>query len=286
MKKTGYLFLSLILMITLTGCVKFNANMDIKKDKSMNFSIVYAVDTTYFGDEDLLEESDKKDLENDGYTVTDYLEGTMKGYSVSKSVNNIDEVSLNDDLEYNLSGIFQSDVDSNMFKIKKGFFKNVYVASFKFDSSNSDLNTSEETDEDVTVETDDTSDLTDSLSSGLDLKFNVNLPYSAISNNATTKNNDNKTLSWSLTSNDVEKIEFEFELYNMNNIYISVGGSLLILLIFIICVLNKRKRNKFLASVYEEIGTKINNEKPAQAKVARAPSTDEESTNHINVQRP
>ena len=38
MKKIKYLLLLCTISFLFTGCVKFNATMDIKKDKSMDFS--------------------------------------------------------------------------------------------------------------------------------------------------------------------------------------------------------------------------------------------------------
>ena len=81
MKKIKYLLLVSVLTL-LTGCVKFNATMDIKKDKSMGFSIIYAFDTSLFGSQDLLEESDKKELESQGFIVEDYNQNNMKGFTL------------------------------------------------------------------------------------------------------------------------------------------------------------------------------------------------------------
>ena len=39
MKKIKYLLMLCIFTIISTGCVKYNANMEIKKDKSMDFTI-------------------------------------------------------------------------------------------------------------------------------------------------------------------------------------------------------------------------------------------------------
>ena len=58
MKKIKYLVLLFTVTFLLTGCIKFNANMDIKKDKSMDFSIIYALDTSVFGEEKALKDSD------------------------------------------------------------------------------------------------------------------------------------------------------------------------------------------------------------------------------------
>lgn len=267
------------LMFMMTGCVKFNASMDIKKDKSMDFKIIYAFDTTYFGDEELLEEADKVKLEEEGFTVTDYSDGSMKGFTMSKNIKNIDNVSSTNDTEYSLSGVVESaDNDEYLFKVKKGLFKNKYIAKLNFDSSDSSLNDSndtEESDEDVDLDLEDDSDMdfdfslddeeldeetesdsgdTDfdfgNISSGMssmDLSFNVTLPYAAISNNATTVSDDGKTLKWELTTDDASSIEFEFELYNMTNIYVGVG-LLVALVVIVIVIMSKGKGKKTLDS--------------------------------------
>ena len=232
MKKIKYILLLCTLTFLLTGCVKYNANMDIKKDKSMDFSIIYAFDSSLFEDQKLLEDKDKKELEDRGFTVTDYSQDKMKGFTISKKIKNIDDVSSTYDSEYSLSGILDDKSENAyIFKVKKGLIKNTYTAKFKFDASDSDLNNPTDdsssdldSDSDFSFEDDSDSssfdsesDLSDmdfsSMMSNMDLSFNVTLPYSAKSNNASTVNNDGKKLSWNLSSNQVEFIEFEFELY-------------------------------------------------------------------------
>ena len=51
-KKVCNFMLLFSLLFIMTGCVKFNANMDIKKDKSMKFEIIYALDASYFGEQE------------------------------------------------------------------------------------------------------------------------------------------------------------------------------------------------------------------------------------------
>ena len=121
MKKIKYLVLLFTVTFLLTGCIKFNANMDIKKDKSMDFSIIYALDTSVFGEEKALKDSDKKDLEKQGFKVEEYANGTMKGFSLSKKIKNIDYVSSTADTKYSLSGILDNKkTDASLFKVKKG----------------------------------------------------------------------------------------------------------------------------------------------------------------------
>lgn len=242
-----------LLVISLTGCVKFNSTMEIKKDKSMDYKIIYAFDKSLFGDQEILTNDDKKELENKGFTVSNYVDGNMNGFKVSKNIKNIDDVSSTNDATYDLSGLLDSSKsESKVFKVKKGFLKNTYTACFKFDSSDSDLNNS--TSDDTTIDndftTDDNNTTTDSdfdfsnINTNMDLSFNVKLPYKAISSNATTKKNDDKELSWNLSSTGEDKIEFSFALYNMTNIYICGGVIVLLIIIVIVSILNKSKKNK------------------------------------------
>lgn len=242
-----------LLVISLTGCVKFNSTMEIKKDKSMDYKIIYAFDKSLFGDQKILTSNDKKELENKGFTVSNYVDGNMNGFKVSKNIKNIDDVSSTNDATYDLSGLLDSNKsESKVFKVKKGFLKNTYTASFKFDSSDSDLNNS--TSNDTTIDndftTDDNNTTTDSdfdfsnINTNMDLSFNVKLPYKAISSNATTKKNDDKELSWNLSSTGEDKIEFSFALYNMTNIYICGGVIVLLIIIVIVSILNKSRKNK------------------------------------------
>lgn len=242
-----------LLVISLTGCVKFNSTMEIKKDKSMDYKIIYAFDKSLFGDQEILTSNDKKELENKGFTVSNYVDGNMNGFKVSKNIKNIDDVSSTNDATYDLSGLLDSNKsESKVFKVKKGFLKNTYTASFKFDSSDSDLNNS--TSNDTTIDNDFTADdnntTADSdfdfsnINTNMDLSFNVKLPYKAISSNATTKKNDDKELSWNLSSTGEDKIEFSFALYNMTNIYICGGVIVLLIIIVIVSILNKSRKNK------------------------------------------
>ena len=263
MKKfKGFLVLAMM-SIMLTGCVKFNANMEIRKDKSMVYSIVYAVDSSLFGDTEIISEDDKKEIEEQGYKVEPYEKDNYKGFTISKKLANIDEVSSLEDTYYDVSGIMDKDANKNeMFSVKKGFLKNTYTAKFSFNSNEGNLGGDSSMTggyglgEDVTYD-DDTSDsdgevidddssselssALSSLTSSMDLSFNVKLPYSAISNNATTVNNDGKDLTWSLSSGNTDEILFSFELYNMVNVYIACGIIAVIVVLAIAMILNRKR---------------------------------------------
>ena len=250
MKKIRNLVILLVTTLLLTGCMKYNVNMDIKKDKSMDFKIVYALDTSTLGEKANFSDEDLKKMKEQGFEVSEYSDGTMKGVTLTKKIKNIDDVSSADGTEYSLSGILNNG-NSKMFKVKKGLFKNKYIAKFDFDSSDSGLSNENNTfteeddrDEDATtdleddentidqeekdddVDSDDDTEVADinignninsedysKMMKNMDLSFTVTLPYKAISNNATTVKNDGKELVWNLASiNNKKSIEFEFEL--------------------------------------------------------------------------
>ncbi|MBR1413274.1 MAG: hypothetical protein IJ574_01220 [Bacilli bacterium] len=281
MKKVKSLLLLFMFSFLLTGCIKFNANMDIKKDKSMDFSIIYAMDTSIFGDADIVDKDSKSELEKQGYKVENYTEDKLKGVKLTRSIKNIDEVSKKDATEYSLSGIMQEEKDTPIFQVKKGIFKNTYIAKFDFSQEDSSVTSDDEeyesdtedeqdynideqetTDEDTDIEwnyeENDEEDFSDSFdfsdsAANMDLSFNVKLPYSAKSNNATKTSNDNKDLSWTLAATGSSTIEFEFALYNMTNIYITVGIVLAVIVVIVAIIVCMKKKNKTQITEVKEV---------------------------------
>ena len=283
MKKIRILLLLVVGIFTLTGCVKFNANMEIKKDKSMDFSIIYAIDTSVMGKEAQGESSEtftneqKEELKKQGFTVEDYTEGKMKGIKITKHIKNIDEVSTEKDTEYSLSGMLdgKEHKDEYMFKVEKGFLKNTYTAKYKFDMNESSMGMEDEetnfdfenpdetpypdeenttSDVDTTTETNDDLDLSGlsdpSAYANMDLSFNLKLPYANKSNNASSKTNE-KELKWNLMTLGDKNIEFSFCLYNINPIIIYIIIALIVIMIVTIVLLIIKKNKKKTLTVTE-----------------------------------
>ena len=273
MKKGKVLIVLILCAIISTGCVKFNANMNIKKDKSMDFSIIYAFDKTVFGEDNQIKESDFDDLKKEGFTVNKYQEGNMEGVTLSKNYKNIDEVSTENENEYDLSGMMDSKKNKYMFKVEKGLLKNTYTAIIKFDANESGMTMDDENNEfevndeddlpdENTLLTEDGNDISQNnsnslddmdlsqLTANLDMSFSVNLPCSAISSNATKTEDNNKKLIWTLNMQNQPNIEFKFALYNMNVIYIGAGVlALLILIVILLLLKNKNNKKTELAKV-------------------------------------
>ncbi len=264
---------SLLCVFLLTGCVKMEVNMDIHKDKSMDMSIVEAVASSLMNQADsAFDEGMLEEAKNQGFKVEKYSENDKEGYKFTKSISNIDEVSSKDSVVGDLG--VGKDSGKYLFTVKPGLFKNKYTAKLKssdVDQVNERATTlPDNSDEGATLADDDaldtndtmgTDDLTDdsteddtlnsdmdlsalsSMMGSMELNYTVNLPYKALSSNATSVNNDGKKLSWDLTKIK-DNIEFEFELYNMNNIYIAGGVAALFVIIIVLIIISKIKKGK------------------------------------------
>ena len=246
MKKVILSITSFIMIFILTGCVKYEANMDIKKDKSMNFNIIYAYDTSLFNEQEILSDEDKEKLNYLGYSISEYQSDKFKGYNISKKIDNIDSFSKDEATNYSISNIIDNDLTNGyIFTIKKGFLKNKYAANFTFNAVDSEISDriSEamfEKNYDSTNYNPNEMDYTELIDT-VDLTFNVNLPYRAISHNAIESTNNNKNLTWNLSAHNEETVEFEFELYNMNNIYF-MSAITLLAIILVVMILKKIKK--------------------------------------------
>ena len=280
MKKVKFLLLLCAISFLLTGCVKFNANMDIKVDKSMDFSIIYAFDTTVFGDQVAINDDDTAELVEKGFTVEDYEDDNMKGVTISRKIKNIDYVSTSDDTKFSLSGILDEEKskDEYVFKVKKGLFKNKYIANFTFDTADSDLSSSSNASDDSTEDFRWSDYINDSdnydfdinddaengdysaLLSSMDLSFNVTLPFPAKSSNATKKSENGKELKWNLTSTGVDSIQFEFELYNIGVIFGVVLA--IVLLVAVVVFILKKGSNSLQAAMATSNGQFIPQAQP------------------------
>ena len=251
MKKSFKVLCLMLVAFMMSGCMKFNMNMNINSDKSMNLELIVAFANEMMGssNETNMDNSEIQKLKDNGFNVEEYSDDTMTGYTISTKINNIDDVSTEKDTMFNLNDIFNGEKLSDIFTVKKGFLKNTYIVKIGEEESTDMTNEIEDDlnstySDDSLLATDD-ADLSMLLNS-MDINFTINLPYKAISSNATNTENDGKTLVWQPTSasNSSSNIEFSFELYNMTNIYLMVGIVILIIVIIIILIVKHCKKTK------------------------------------------
>lgn len=236
--------LSLFILIFLTGCVDYQIEMGINSDKSMDFKWNVGIDlakmSAIMGEDidtsslrestnDLLNEEEKSNLEARGYKVNEVVAPDKKNIqiTVTKKFSNIDDIAIKDDLQVDLANFTKKDFLDKFFKVEKGLFKNKYIAYIKLDE---DLLDSKATEEEI-----------ETYSDYFDMQFIVKLPHKLVSSNATTVDNEGKTLTWDILKMDDNIVKYEFTLTNPNFFYFVIGVVIIILLIIFLAIKNNRR---------------------------------------------
>ena len=235
MKKLKKILLILIMIFSLTGCAQYQTEMQIAKNKAMAYSTAIILDSQVLDVSQIFTQSNLKQLQKKGYQVQSIQEGTYSGIAYAKEVKNIDKISSKEETTYDLLALVKSIIygeeytEPAMFQIKKGLFKNTYIANFKFDYPDFVGQTVEDTQENTEEGTEDEEEYA---------HFSLTLPGKPKSHNATETDETGTQLSWTLSIKKANEIKFEFEIYNKVNIYLTIGISV-ILLIIIVTIIRK-----------------------------------------------
>ena len=132
MKNIKKIIVLFILIFTTTSCVKDETTLSINKDKSVNLTVNvgYSIDS----DKKLTIDEVKQRVSSLGFNVDSYHDSKYVGYSLSKTYNNINDISGREIPNINFADIINGKYDdTKLFKVKKGFFKNTYYASYTYD---------------------------------------------------------------------------------------------------------------------------------------------------------
>ena len=250
MKKAKYL-LVLVAALFLTGCVKMDATMKINKDKSMDYEIIIAMAKDLVTDDTkILSDDQVKQAKKNGYKLSEYSDDEMKGYKAVRHVKNIDSVSTTKKSESSLDMDSKAKLTSNSTSNLNNQMNSDTTTNddeeYNYDDEDYDYDYE---DDDYDYEDDDDSNDLDisgdtdysKYTENMEFKFEVQLPYKAKKNNATSVDKSGKKLTWNLLQT-TDNIEFEFELSNMTNIYITIGAAVAVIAGIVVFILKKRKK--------------------------------------------
>ena len=111
MKRSFKVLCLMLVAFMMSGCMKFNMNMDINSDKSMNLELIVAFANEMMGssNETNMDNSEIQKLKDNGFNVEEYSDDTMTGYTIFTKINNIDDVSTEKDTMFNLNDIFNGE---------------------------------------------------------------------------------------------------------------------------------------------------------------------------------
>ena len=229
--------------LILSGCaVKGDFELGISSDKNVDFGMTIAYDDelietlmsmgsidetseeTEYTDEQKWEFIDTLFVSEDGstpgslgFTGERYQEEDYKGYTYTKNVGNIDSITA-DDASFNLTNDYLEISESKLFA-KNG---DNYVSKITFTPAEE----------------------TDGYQIESDITFTVTLPNKPISHNADSVSEDGKTLTWELTTNSQETIDFEFNFSSFPLIPVIIGAVVLLVIIIIVIVIKGKKGPK------------------------------------------
>jgi hypothetical protein len=272
MKKYLKMLLALIMVVTLTGCLKYNVNMEVSDDKSVSLEMIYAMNTSYMDDfnmdmdaeDEIAEEDDEEEVsaeleeeeeeepvekedENPSVKKEDYEWLEKKGYKV-------------EDYEY-------EDKEGNKYvgiKVKKTFdsiddiakedektvnFTEMFEDKDKFDDSQFFSKKGNEYTAnfvfDFTQDGEDVSEQYKDYAKMFDLKYEVKLPREAKDNNASKVSDDKKTYTWNLTYGKKNTVNYTFELGSSKKLAIIIIIAVVVVAAVACCVaviLSKKKQ--------------------------------------------
>lgn len=146
MKNIKKVIAMLLILTTLTGCIKSKTEMTINKDKSMVFETSYLISDKMLEysqqtTDDVFTQEQLDYLKKRNLTYEKKSDNGYTGYVLKKVYDNIDNISNDIGKEVELSDYLNEDFDDSVFfKVEKGFLKNKYTASFKYNLEYNDFN--------------------------------------------------------------------------------------------------------------------------------------------------
>lgn len=236
MKKVLKLFAILAAMlIVLTGCVDVDYQVTLNKDGSADVSYVYGFEKVMLegmgaeaGDTGMDTSGMRESAEKDGFTVENYSDDEIEGIKATKHITDLSEISL----EKLFGEEYVSEKEGSKITVKKSGSKTTF-------SQNAEIDLSEMA----------------GMESYVTMKYTINLPVAAKTNNANKVSNDGKTLTWELKAGEVNKIQFEAVSGGMSTVLkiaLIVVGIAIILCVITIFVVKFIKNTKNGDSVKKE----------------------------------
>lgn len=204
-RKYVLVFLAILLLTVLTGCMKGDFHITINGDGSGDLDYKIAFDSTILtlanGKDGNPLDNFKKNFEKEGYQVSLFKDGDMQGVQAKKHVN---DVSTLQNISARAGGL---DTPNKIQIIKtNGILKDKYIVNANLDLS--EMKPSK--DDDMGIEK--------MMLSKIDLKFTLTLPYVAGANNSSRTLDNGKTYQWDLIVGQPNEIKIEFEKTNFVNV--------------------------------------------------------------------
>ncbi|MBO4862995.1 MAG: hypothetical protein J5517_01380 [Eubacterium sp.] len=226
MKKFYVVVVMLAIMMGLAGCMRYNTEVEIKRNGKADLTITYAVNTSedsLYDADDMKESMDR--LKEAGWECQEYSEDGYAGYIIGKKDLEIDN--LSGEMSGTEAGTFSENEEISI--VKDGFN---YTFDYNF------LPDSEESEEDAAY-------YDEFEKSGGYMKFVLKVPSPAKNSNAHNVLDGGRTLEWDmLRVKPGEGMHAEFSIINWPLIIAALSLIFVIIVAAIIIIFVASNRNK------------------------------------------
>ena len=237
MQKKLLVLCLLIVMLLTSGCVKGDVTMEVSRFGSTEVECkIVAVPLVAYQLNDL-----KNDFVQDGFTVTDVTEEQMQGFVAKKSFERFKDLGKVrvfkgirvQDNQKKITAQAQSEaakgeIEKETFTYQQGLLFDTVTVDTDFDLRSNKDNTPKESDW-----------LVKNLLQQVKLRFILKLPTSGENHNATSTQNNGKTLVWNLVLGENNHLQAEVTYLNP---YKAIGWTSLVLAVIIAYKLYRRKK--------------------------------------------
>ena len=228
MKRFRALLIMMMCVMCLTGCVRFNTTVNVRRNGRMDVSILMAmVSVSDYGlGGDFISDADKQDYIDKGWTVEDYDQDGFEGILISRE--DISAEELKESMEDSDSEISEGMGDISF--TRDGFKYTLDWTVFGSDYA---------------------SEISSYKSyfnmSGGYMTFVVKLPVKATDSNATRVSDDGRTLEWDLLELGPDnRIHVEFSLFDFKFLLIiwTVAFFVILAIVLIVIAVSNRKKKR------------------------------------------
>lgn len=233
--KLHFIFLVLLLLLGLTGCIEFDYYIKVNRDASADIEYKIGFEQMFIG---LLESQGENPLsrvrlsaEENGFTVSHYSEDDISGIIAKMHVASLKELP-------DMSSIWAQadpaaggkDAAERPFKVEPGFFYHRYLLDTQIDLSAMKQ-----------IEADDAFGLGSAFLNKVKMRFRITLPVKPGAHNAAHVTDDGHTLGWDLLPGQNNRIMVEAAVPNLRNIALCITTALLIT-VPVICLAVRKKK--------------------------------------------
>lgn len=226
--KLALVFILLGSMFFISGCFEATYHITVNKDGSGVLNYRIGLNSNVAGLIGSQSGDPIADMKNDaiknGFEVSNFNENGMIGIIAKKNVNSLENIPI-------IGQTKDNKTKAPTITVNKGFFNSTYKVNGNIDLSSMKTNPKDEL-----------AQISNAMLSQVKINFVLTLPIKPGKNNASTTQDDGRTLVWQMVPGTNNIIQMEATVPNTTNIaLVVIGGSLLVIIVIVVIIKSRRK---------------------------------------------